>query len=99
MRFPIIGLLSVAATATLVSCASLKIENVDFGWPVESVISVGDDNVAQDKRYSINFPTTALAMEEFQNPDALKGRQASRPERRPGVLFRDRPEVPERLRL
>jgi hypothetical protein len=73
MRFPIVGLLSVAATATLMSCASLKIENVDFGWPVESVISVGDDNVAQDKRYSINFPTTALAMEEFQNPDALKG--------------------------
>jgi len=73
MRFSIVGLLSVAATATLVSCASLKIENVDFGWPVESVVTVGEDNVAQDKRYSVAFPTAALAMEEFQNPDALRG--------------------------
>jgi hypothetical protein len=73
MRFPIIGLLSIAAAATLMSCASLKIENVDFGWPVESVISVGDDNMAMDKRYSVSFPTAALATEEFQNPDALKG--------------------------
>jgi hypothetical protein len=73
MRFSKVGLLSVAAIVTLASCASLKIENVDFGWPVESVISVGDDNVAQDKRYSIAFPTAALALEEFQNADGLKG--------------------------
>lgn len=75
MRFSSVGLLSLAATAMLISCASLKIENVDFGWPVESVVTVGDDNMVFDKRYSINFPTTALAMEEFQNPDALKGAQ------------------------
>lgn len=73
MRFSIVGLLSVAATAALISCASLKIENVDFGWPVESVVAVGDDNMVLDKRYSITFPTSALAMEEFENPDALKG--------------------------
>jgi hypothetical protein len=73
MRFLNGGLLSVAAAATLMSCASLKIENVDYGWPVESVITVGDDNLAQDKRYSLTFPTAALATEEFQNPDALKG--------------------------
>lgn len=75
MRESIVGLLSVAATATLVSCASLKIENVDFGWPVESVVTVGDDNMVQDKRYSVSFPTSALAQEEFENPDALKGKK------------------------
>jgi len=73
MRFSTVGVLSVAATATLVSCASLKIENVDYGWPVESVVTVGEDNMVLDKRYSITFPTSALAMEEFENPDALKG--------------------------
>ena len=59
---------------TLASCG-LTIENVRFGWPVESVLPVGDDSMIQDGRYGLHFSVTAIAQEEFESPGALRGKE------------------------
>ena len=42
--------LLVFATA----CSTLKLQQADFAWPVESVISVDENGKASDDRYSIS---------------------------------------------
>src|SRR5512138_3962892 len=58
----------------LASCG-LTIENVRYGWPVESVLPVGDDNMIQDGRYGLHFSVAAIAQEEFESPGALRGKE------------------------
>ncbi len=57
------------------ACSSLSLEQVNFGWPVESVVKVKDDNTVTEGRYAISFNVGPLAEKEFQNPDALKGKE------------------------
>lgn len=63
----------IILSLVLSACASLKLENADFGWPVESVIAIGKDNILEDSRYSIRCPVSQLALEEFQDSTALQG--------------------------
>lgn len=62
-----------AALLFLPSCSSLTLERVDFGWPVESVVTVSGSNTIEDVRYSVAARVTGLAMEEFQDSTALHG--------------------------
>ncbi len=64
-------LLLVIATA----CSTLKLQQADFAWPVESVLSVDDDGMVTEDRYSISFDTRALFFEEFQDSSVLKGKK------------------------
>jgi len=57
----------------LASCASLKLERVDFGWPVESVLTVNNANMIEDVRYAVSASVANLAAEEFQDSTALRG--------------------------
>ncbi len=57
------------------SCASFKIEQVDFGWPVEGVLTVSNMNTVEEVRYAVSFIVTNLALEEFQDSTALRGTQ------------------------
>jgi hypothetical protein len=59
---------------TLASCG-LTIEGARFGWPVESVLPVGEDNVVVDGRYGLQFSVEAIAQEEFESPGALRGKE------------------------
>lgn len=43
---------------------TLVIQDVDYGQPVESVLTPGDDQIVHDQRYAIRFSITPLLMEE-----------------------------------
>jgi hypothetical protein len=61
------GLLAIS------SCSSLRMDFVDFGWPVESVVTVSSTNTIEDIRYSVTARVAGLAQEEFQDSTALRG--------------------------
>jgi hypothetical protein len=62
-----------AALIVMSSCSSLTLERVDFGWPVESVVTVSSANAFEDVRYSVSAGVAGLAQEEFQDSTALRG--------------------------
>jgi hypothetical protein len=62
-----------AALLVFSSCSSLKMDHVDFGWPVESVVTVSSTNKIEDLRYSVSAWVAGLAQEEFQDSTALHG--------------------------
>ena len=66
-------ILFVPILATLCGCSTLTIKDVDFAWPVESVLPVGPGDRVEDRRYSITFEATDLAVAEFQDSLALQG--------------------------
>ena len=57
------GLLSLA----LASCSSLRIEHVDYGWPVEFVSAASQSNMVTADRYGLSF--------SVQDSSALAGSQ------------------------
>lgn len=57
----------------LPACSSLRIDSVDFGWPVESVLTVTDANMIEEGRYMVTCSVSKLATEEFQDSTALRG--------------------------
>jgi hypothetical protein len=67
------SLLSAGALLVMASCSSLQLDRVDFGWPVESVITVNNQNMFEDVRYAVSAGVARLAMEEFQDSTALRG--------------------------
>ncbi len=62
-----------AFVVALSSCAPLTLEHVDFSWPVESVLSVSNNNTIDEGRYGLALRVGALAGEEFQDSTALRG--------------------------
>jgi hypothetical protein len=68
--------IAVAGFITLLSsCSSLKIDQVQFGWPVESVLTVTNANLVQDGFHGLSFNVAGIAGEEFQDTTALVGKQ------------------------
>jgi hypothetical protein len=59
----------------LPACSSLSLQQVDYGWPVESVLKVKDNNTVSEGRYAISFNVAPLAEKEFEDPNALKGKE------------------------
>ena len=70
-----IAALIVGLAVLLPACSSLSLEQVDYGWPVESVLKVSENNTVSEGRYVISFNVAALAEKEFENPNALKGKE------------------------
>jgi hypothetical protein len=68
-------LLSVLCMLLLLSCSSLTLTNVDFGWPVESVTTVSPENMVSEGRYALHFNIAPVAQEEFNDSTALRGSQ------------------------
>jgi len=66
-------LASVAAALFLPSCSTLTLEQVNFGWPVESVVTVNSMNRAEEGRYALSFPVGPLAFTEFKDSTTLVG--------------------------
>ncbi len=65
--------IATASLFVISSCSSLRLDRVDFGWPVESVVTVGPTNTIEDVRYSVKAAVANLAQEEFQDSTALRG--------------------------
>ena len=61
------------ALMLLSGCATLTLDRVDFGWPVESVVTVSAAGVIDDVRYSVHTGVAPVAQEEFQDSTALRG--------------------------
>ncbi len=59
----------------LQGCSSFSLQQVDYGWPVESVLKVKDNNTVTEGRYAIAFNVAPLAMKEFADSTALKGKE------------------------
>ena len=57
----------------LPSCASLELDRVDFGWPVESELTVDNTGMVKEGHYAIAFSVSRLSLEEFQDSTALRG--------------------------
>ena len=71
----LVVLLSILCMVLLLSCSSLTLENVDYGWPVESVTTVSPTNMVSEGRYALSFSVAPVAQEEFQDTTALRGSQ------------------------
>lgn len=56
----------------LPACSSLTLTGVDFGWPVESPLTVNPANRVEDVRYGLNLPVAPLAAAEFGDSTALR---------------------------
>ncbi len=65
----------LAVTLFLQGCTSFSLQQVDYGWPVESVLKVKDNNTVAEGRYAVSFNVAPLAMKEFEDSTALKGKE------------------------
>jgi hypothetical protein len=54
----------IIVAAVLAGCSTLKLSPADFSWPVESVLKVGDNGMAEEARYAIAFNAKPLYYEE-----------------------------------
>lgn len=80
------------AAILLPACSSLSLQDVDYGWPVESVLKVKDDNTVSEGRYMISFNVAPLAEKEFENPNALKGKEIRLLRNKAGMYYVTGPE-------
>lgn len=68
-------LLLLIPGVVLVACSTLTLENVNFGWPVESVVTVNRNGSFEELRYGVSASVTPIAVSEFQDSTALGGTQ------------------------
>jgi hypothetical protein len=54
-------------------CSSLTLQNVDFAWPVESVLTADRNGIVSDPQRGLSVNVVPLSMAEFQDSSALKG--------------------------
>jgi hypothetical protein len=66
-------LVSLVPLALFPACSPLTLEQVNFGWPVESAITVNSLNRAEEGRYALSFPAGPLAFMEFKDSTILLG--------------------------
>lgn len=75
MRQARIATTVVGLAFLLPACSSLSLQQVDYGWPVESALKVKDNNTVSEGRYAISFNVAPLAEKEFEDPNALIGKE------------------------
>jgi len=71
----LINFLPLLLLVITAACSTLKLQQADFAWPVESVLSVSDDGMVTEDRYSISFDARGLFFEEFQDSSVSKGKE------------------------
>ena len=74
MRIMLVSVYGLCVLA-LASCSSLKIEHVDYGWPVEVVTTATSTNMVSAERYGLVFSVAKIAEAEFQDSAGLAGQQ------------------------
>ena len=71
----LINFLPLLLLVIAAACSTLKLQQADFAWPVESVLFVNDDGMVTEGRYSISFDIRGLFFEEFQDSSVFKGKK------------------------
>lgn len=56
------------------ACSTVTLENANFGWPVEAVLTVNSMNMIEEGRYAFVVNVAPLATAEFQDSTALRGK-------------------------
>jgi hypothetical protein len=74
MRLALGTLASLAASVILLGCGT-TIDGVRYAWPVESVLTVGNDNLVEDGRHALTFNVAAIAEKEFADSTSLRGKE------------------------
>ena len=68
-------IISAICLAFIYSCSSMKIESVDFSWPVESILDIDANGVIKDQRFSIIINTKVLFDEERKDNPNIQPKQ------------------------
>ncbi|MFI5237237.1 MAG: hypothetical protein ACHQLA_04805 [Ignavibacteriales bacterium] len=68
-------IISVILFAVISACTSLTLQPANFAWPLESALPVDDDGNVLEKRYSLEFNTKAMFLEEFKDSLAFMNRK------------------------
>jgi len=58
----------------LPACSLVTLENANFAWPVEAVLTVNSMNIIEEGRYAFAVNIAPLAQAEFQDSTALRGK-------------------------
>jgi hypothetical protein len=74
MRSVLGTLAGIAASVVLVACGT-TIDGVRYAWPVESVLTVGNNNTVEDGRHALTFSVAAIAEKEFADSTSLRGKE------------------------
>jgi hypothetical protein len=56
------------------ACSTVTLENANFAWPVEAVLTVNSMNMIEEGRYAFVVNVGPLAEAEFQDSTALRGK-------------------------
>ena len=57
------------------ACSSLRIEPVNFAWPIETVLKVDRKGNVNEEKYSVEFNTRPLFYEEYKDSNAYNGKE------------------------
>ena len=71
----LINILPFLLLVIAAACSTLKLQQADFAWPVESVIAVDENGKVSDDRYSMSFDTKSLFIEETDDSSAYEGKK------------------------
>ncbi len=74
MRLVTVSLACIAASIALPGCGT-TIDGVRYAWPVESVLTVGNNNTVEDGRNALTFSVAAIAQKEFADSTSLRGKE------------------------
>lgn len=58
----------------LPACSTVTLEDANFAWPVEAVLTVNSMNMVEEGRYAFTVNVAPLAQAEFQDSAALRGK-------------------------
>ena len=61
-KFLIIALFVIPLFA---ACSSLVVKPVNYGWPIENVLTTDGNGMVEEKRHSISFNAAAILKHEF----------------------------------
>ncbi len=72
MRFVKFVLLLFITTIIFSGCASVVLEPADFAWPIESVLTIDENGMIQENRYSFSLNVKPLFQAEKQDTTDLQ---------------------------
>ena len=58
-------ILILAVIPLIAACSAIILKPVNFGWPIEDVLTPDDKGMVEEKRHSISFDVTPLYQAEF----------------------------------
>ncbi len=70
-----LALAALALASSLLLGCGATIDGVRYAWPVESVLTVGNNNLVEDGRHALIFNVGVIAEKEFADSTSLRGKE------------------------